>query len=186
MALDDMKASQGLGRASVLAEEGLRWFAAATLPRLEAVAEINLANQGFRPFLPKLTVTRRHAGRFRTERAAVFPGYIFVQIDTTEGRWRSVNGTIGVRRLVMEANRPLPIRPGVVETLLLSVDSVGELVFQPAFSPGDEVRLLAGPFAGHLGVVQQLDLRGRVELLLTLFGRETRVSAAVEGVSREA
>ena len=40
---------------------GERWYVAMTAPRKERIAEINLANQGFRAFLPRQLATRRHA-----------------------------------------------------------------------------------------------------------------------------
>ena len=95
---------------------GERWYVAMTAPRKERIAEINLANQGFRAFLPRQLATRRHADKFRTALAPVFPRYLFVIVDLERARWRSVNGTIGVQRLIADAERPIAVAPGVVET----------------------------------------------------------------------
>ncbi len=107
----------------------------------------------------------------------VFRGYVFISIDPSAMRWRSINGTRGVRWLVSDKDGPIPIKPGVVETLLASTDEAGLLRFAPMFSPGDTVKLAAGPFAERLGVVESLDDRGRVRLLFDLFGRATRLVA---------
>ena len=95
---------------------GERWYVATTSPHKERVAEANLAKQNYRSFLPIHLETRRHARKFKTVLAPVFPSYIFVVLDVGRQRWRSVNGTLGVQRLIADGERPLAVAPGVVET----------------------------------------------------------------------
>jgi transcriptional antiterminator RfaH len=150
---------------------GERWYVATTLPRKERVAEANLAKQNYRNFLPIHLETRRHARKFRTVLAPVFPSYIFVVLDVGQHRWRSVNGTLGVQRLIMDGERPLAVAPGVVETLIQSSDRRGALIYRiDDLAIGDRVELVAGPFAGSLGVLQRLDGDARVQVLLNLLG----------------
>jgi transcription elongation factor/antiterminator RfaH len=163
---------------------GERWYVAMTAPGKERIAQINLANQGFRVFLPRQLATRRHAHRFRTVLAPVFPRYLFVIVDLERARWRSVNGTIGVQRLIADAERPIAVAPGIVETLIQSTDGGGALVFQAdAFAIGDRVRLRSGPFAGSLGVLQRLDGVGRVQVLLELLGGSIKLSVERKSVA---
>ena len=163
--------------------DGERWYVAVTQPRKERYAAANLANQGYRYFLAQHLVTRRHARKFRTELAAVFPRYIFVVLNVQRGRWRSVNGTFGVNGLICEGDRPLAVRVGIVETLLRSSGLNGELIYQPdPLSPGDRVRLISGPFAGALGVLQSLAAAERVRLLLELVGGAITLNVPSEAV----
>jgi transcription antitermination factor NusG len=53
--------------------------------------------------------TVRHARKVRAALGAYFPAYLFVRFDLTKDRWRSVNGTLGVSRLVGSENRPTAI-----------------------------------------------------------------------------
>jgi transcription antitermination factor NusG len=156
---------------------GERWYVAMTLPRRERVAAANLDNQGFRNFLPLQLVTHRHARKFRTELVPVFARYIFVIVNTEVQRWRSINGTLGIARLITDSERPLAVAPGIVETLILSSDLRGALVFQNDLGVGDRVRLLAGPFAESFGVLERLDGAGRVQLMLDLIGGPMKISA---------
>lgn len=161
-----------------------RWYVAMTLAHKERVAAPQLRNQGYRSFVPLQLVTRRHARQFRTELAPVFPRYLFVILDVERDRWRSVNGTIGVRHLITDGERPTPVVPGVVETLLESCDPRGALVFQgEQMTAGETVRLSAGPLAGSLGVLQGLDGAGRVQLLLDLLGGRVKVTVEREMVA---
>ena len=163
---------------------GERWYVATTLPRKERLAAANLANQNTRSFLPVHLETRRHARQFRTVLAPVFPRYLFVILDVSRQRWRSVNGTLGVQRLIADGERPSAVPPGVVETLIQSSDRRGALIYTTdELAVGDRVRLVAGPFAGSLGVLQRLDGAGRVQVLLELLGGPVKVTTARDSVA---
>lgn len=152
------------------------WFAASTQPQKETVALENLRRQGFQAFCPFERVVRRHAGKSVTLTAPVFRGYVFVRMDPAHARWRSINGTRGVRSLVTSGDHPLPIRPGVVETLVASTDRDGILAFAAPLLPGMAVRLRQGPFAEQLGVIERLDGDRRLVLLMNLLGGPIRTA----------
>jgi transcription antitermination factor NusG len=64
---------------------------------------------------------------------------------------------------------------GVVEALLASIDELGLVRFDGDLKPGQPVRVVAGPFAQVLGVLQRLAAKGRVQVLLTVMGRQAAV-----------
>ncbi len=121
-----------------------RWYAAATLPHKERVALENLNLQSFQAYCPLRKVEVRHARKTRTIHVPVFRGYVFISIDPSAMRWRSINGTRGVRWLVSDKDGPIPIKPGVVETLLASTDEAGLLRFAPMFRQAIRSSLLPG------------------------------------------
>lgn len=168
------------GSASYRPAEGERWFAAMTRPQREGVAVDNLRRQGFHTFSPLEKVVRRHARKTIATTAPVFRGYVFVRMDPMRARWRSINGTLGVRSVVANGDTPLAIRPGVIETLVASTNAEGILEFIDPLQPGMVVRLRAGPFAEQLGVIERLDGRGRLVLLMSLMSGQVRT-----GVSRD-
>lgn len=161
-----------------------RWYVAMTLPHKERVAAVNLFNQGYRHFLPLQRTTLRHGRLFRTSLAPVFPRYLFVALDATSQRWRRINGTFGVRYLICQGERPLPVPLGVVETLLQSCKLDGCLI-TPAqmLETGQNVRILSGCFAGLPGVVQRLEGAERVQLLLAIMGGMFVATTSREGVT---
>lgn len=161
-------------------QDGERWFAAMTQPQRESVAVDNLRRQGFFTFSPLEKVVRRHARKTIATVAPVFRGYVFVRMDPLQARWRSINGTFGVRSLVTNGDVPLAIKRGVVETLVASTDADGILEFVDPLQPGMTVRLRAGPFAEQLGVIERLDGRNRLVLLMGLMSGHVRT-----GVSRD-
>src|SRR6516162_5692571 len=118
---------------------GERWFVARVLPHQETRAQFNLHRLGFRSFLPRLRRTIRHARRLRDTLKPLFPGYIFIIIDLSKHRWRSVNGTFGVASLIMGAEQPIPVPPGVVEALAASCESRGVVRIDDGLEIGQKV-----------------------------------------------
>lgn len=169
-----------------MGREGERWFAAATLPGREFVAVEHLERQLFSTFCPLEEVVRRHARKTTKAVVPVFRGYVFVQLDPTTARWRSINGTWGIRALISGADGPTPIRAGVVETLLASTDEAGILRFVDPLQPGMAVRLRNGPLADELGVIERLGPNSRVELLLGFLGGNVRAVVDRETICKVA
>jgi transcription elongation factor/antiterminator RfaH len=153
-----------------------RWYVAHTLPQHELKAAQQLANQGFRAFVPRYWKNRRHARRVETISAALFPRYIFVILDLTKDRWRSINGTIGVDRLLTYGGLPQPVPHGVLESLIAGADPQGNVQFHFNLKEGQAIRVIAGPFADLVGQLERLDDNGRVRVLLELMGGSVRVA----------
>ena len=163
-------------------QERQRWYVARTLPHNEFSAQKRLLAQGFTTFLPLQDKTIRHARRLKTVSRPVFPRYIFVRFDAARACWRSINGTIGVDRLLMRGERPEAVRDGVVEALTASVDSEDRLQFHRLLEPGDRVRLQCGPFADQLGILERLGSHERVQVLLSFMGGAVSVQVARSNV----
>ena len=153
-----------------------RWYVARTLPQRELQAAQQLNNQGFRTFVPRYWKNRRHARKVETISAPLFPRYIFVVVDQTRDRWRSINGTIGVDRLLMYSGEPQPVPQGVVERLVAAGDAQGNISFGFNLKEGQAIKVVAGPFAELVGQLERLDDGGRVRVLLEILGGKVRVA----------
>jgi transcription antitermination factor NusG len=150
--------------------EDERWYVARTLPQRELQAAIQLKNQDFRAFVPRYWKNRRHARKVETISAPLFPRYLFVIINRSVDRWRSINGTFGIERLLMQGGEPLPVPTGIVETLIRSADSNCNVDFHYQLREGQSLRVTAGPFADLVGRLECLDDKGRVRVLLRIMG----------------
>jgi transcriptional antiterminator RfaH len=165
--------------------EGERWYVAQSLANREFGAALQLEAQRFRVFLPYVVKTVRHARRTRAARKAAFPGYMFVALDPKRDRWRSINGTVGVSRLITGGDGALaPVPRGVVETLLDYLDESGACRFDRALVVGQSVRVIAGPLADAIGRLVRLDGHGRVQVLLEILGGQ--IYATLERSALEA
>jgi len=171
-------------RHDLVLNETERWYVVCSLSRQETKAEMHLLAQGFRIFVPRVNTTVRHARKIRAVKAPVFPGYMFVALDLQKHRWRSVNGTFGVARLIMAGNMPEPVPEGVIEQLLDYTDETGVARFDRDLRAGQSIRVTTGPFARVLGCLERLDANGRVRVLLDIMGG--KVSALIDRSALEA
>jgi transcription elongation factor/antiterminator RfaH len=156
-------------------ENHARWYVVCTQPSAENRAIFHLEMQGYRIFCPRYRKFIRHARKKTQILAPLFSGYLFVTLDGTHGRWRSINGTRGVARLLMQGDAPQPVPPGVVETLIAHMDSEGAMDWMPSLATGQAVRIADGPFADFIGTLERLDASGRVHVLLDFLGRSVSV-----------
>ena len=152
-------------------EASPRWYVVHTQPACEDRASMRLTAQGYQIFCPRLRKTVRHARKSESKLVPLFPGYLFLRLDIARDRWRAVNGTRGVIRLLAQGDTPQTVPAGIVEELQAHVDRHGALVWTPPLSAGQRVRITEGPFEDFVGTLQRLDGTDRVLVLLDLLGR---------------
>jgi transcriptional antiterminator RfaH len=160
------------------------WYVVQSRPNAEDLAIRNLERQGFRPYLPRYLKLRRHARRVERVARPLFPSYLFVALDLDADRWRAVQSTVGVARLVCRGERPAPLPAGLVEGLIERADEAGliPLPSRPAFRPGQAVRLTEGAFVDLVGLYEGMSDSERVTVLLDLLGRKVKITAAAHAV----
>jgi transcriptional antiterminator RfaH len=153
-----------------------RWFLVHTQPKSERKAQLHLGAQGFRTHFPTIEKTTRHARQLRTVRAPLFPRYLFLILDLGRDRFLSVQSTVGVSTLYSCDGRPIPVPPGLVETLIENTDEANLTLFARGLTRGQSVRILRGPFADFVGTIERLDDAGRVRVLLEMMGTAVPVA----------
>lgn len=161
------------------------WFVVRTQPRAEERASWHLNNQGYEVYLPRYRKQVRHARKTETVLRPLFPGYVFVRIDTLRQRWRSINGTVGVISLVQFGNEPVSVPAAVVDAIRTREDVGGVVSLAPeGLKKGDVVRVRDGAFADYTALLEEVSDEKRVILLLDLMGREVRVSVPMENLAK--
>ena len=154
-------------------EPGCRWYVVKCHSGKETLAKLHLERQGFSTFLPfapgKLSPSRHRSPKGRVP---LFPGYLFVQMDLGQQRWRCVNGTIGVSYLVQFGAKPSPMPHGMTEMLIENTNDEGLFSFHEKIQPGDKVRIYGGPMDEFLGELVRLDGKGRGIVLMEFMNRK--------------
>jgi transcription elongation factor/antiterminator RfaH len=153
-----------------------RWYLVHSLPRSEFRAHFHLESQGFRPYVPQILKTTRHARQVKTVRAPFFPRYLFVALDLERERWLSIRSTFGVSSLVTCDDRPIPVPTGIVEALLAQTDAANLARLDDGLRAGQQITVQSGPFANVIGTLERLDDNGRVRVLLQVMGGVVPVS----------
>jgi transcriptional antiterminator RfaH len=164
---------------------GSRWYVVQTQVNGELKAAQNLMRQGYEVYLPRYLKRRRHARKVDVTAKPLFPRYLFVVIDIATHRWRSIQSTLGVARLVCNGDDPAMLPERVIHALKAREDENGFITMEskPAFAPGDRVRVLAGAFTECAGLFNGLADHDRVSILLDMLGRKVRVLLDAEMVA---
>jgi transcriptional antiterminator RfaH len=164
---------------------GVHWYVVHTHPHAEAKAEAHLRRQGFKTYLPRYRRSLRHARRSEVVFAPLFPRYIFVAMDTARQRWRAIQSTLGVSRLVSFGETPATLKDRVIEQIKSqeTEDGLVRIPQRSAFAPGERIRVCNGPLESCLGLFEDITDNERVTVLLDLLGRRARVILNLSSVA---
>ena len=114
-------------------------------------------------------------GQRRNVTKKILPGYILVQMRMNDQSWSVVRNTPGVTGFVGSGNKPVPLREEEVSQILEQMAAEAPRV-KVGFRKGQSIRVTDGPFIDFVGVVDDINAeKGKVKVLLSLFGRETPV-----------
>jgi len=115
------------------------------------------------------------SGQKRTVAKKILPGYVLVQMQMSDESLNIVLNTPGVTGFVGSGNKPVPLREDEVSQILKQMEAETPKV-KVGFKQGQSVRVTDGPFTDFVGIVDEIIAdKGKVKVLLTLFGRETPV-----------
>ena len=157
-----------------------RWYLIQFKPNSHRLAERNLHRQGFETFLPMQKITRRKASRFVSDLKPLFPGYMFVSVNSELVPLRTINSTIGVSKLVSFKGKPKPLPLQLISGLMLRCDASGTLLPPKSLNEGDSVEMLTGPFANFIATVDTIDAEQRIWVLMDFMGQITRMQVTAD------
>lgn len=148
------------------------------------VASMGMEDKIFRVFVPTEEEIEFKDGKKKITKKKVFPGYVLVEMVMSDDSWYVVRNTPGVTGFVGSGTRPLPLDPEEVKAILkqLGFDEARPRV---AFNPGDVVRVVSGPFENFDGRIEEVNIeRGKLKVIISMFGRETPVELDFEQVEK--
>jgi transcriptional antiterminator NusG len=125
-------------------------------------------------------------GQKRTTTRKSYPGYVLVRMIMTDLSWHLVQSIPKVTGFIGGKNRPAPMRDSEAQHIL-DLMKTSQDTPRPKFSyePGEEVRVIEGPFGGFNAVVQEVNYdKGKLTVSLTIFGRQMPMELDFAQVSR--
>ncbi|MBI5794513.1 transcription termination/antitermination protein NusG [Candidatus Uhrbacteria bacterium] len=167
-----------------IANLGRRWYAIHTYSGYEENVEENL-NQRietmdmnekiFHVLVPKEKKIKIKNGKRKTVEEKIFPGYVLVEMIVTDDSWYVVRNTPNVTGFIGTGTTPTPIAEKEMEALQKRM-GVNEPEYKFDIEKGTSIIITDGPFKNQEGKVSEIDeARGKVKVLVNLFGRETPV-----------
>jgi transcriptional antiterminator RfaH len=161
------------------------WAAAQLQPQRERLALHCMALAGYETYRPLLRQHRVSRGRRIETTPALFPGYAFVLVEL---QWHAARWAPGVVRIVLDGAAPARVPDSVISEIR-SREQNGLIVLpqRELARPGQPIRVVRGPFQGHVGLYAGMKPRERIDVLLALLGAERRLELpkdAVEAATR--
>lgn len=170
-----------------------RWYVAHTYSGHEAkvaeqlrqrVVSMGLEDKIFELLIPSQEKIEIRAGQKQTIKEKIFPGYLLVRMILTDESWLTVRTTNGITGFIGIGNKPTALADEEVEAIQKFMKAAAPK-FKAKFSLGEAVKIVDGPFADFLGTVDNIDeAKGKVKVLVSIFGRETPVELDFLQVSK--
>jgi transcriptional antiterminator NusG len=114
-------------------------------------------------------------GQRQAVKRKILPGYVLIEMVMNDQNWEIVRNTPGVTGFVGTGTRPTPLQEKEVSRILKQMTSEQPKV-KLSFRKGQNVRVMDGPFTDFVGIVDEInEEKGKIKVLLSLFGRETPV-----------
>jgi transcriptional antiterminator NusG len=142
---------------------------------LRRAESMNLRDKIFDIKVPTEVEVRTRAGKRQEVKRKVYPGYVFIDMILDDTTWYLVKSTTGVTGFVSSGNKPVPIQEKELQAILQTAETAAQRP-KVQWSKNDLVRVVAGPFAGLEGKIEEVNIdKEKLKVLISIFGRETPV-----------
>jgi transcriptional antiterminator NusG len=168
----------------VVEENQKQWFVVHTYSGYEERVKKNLerriksmdsGEEVYEVVIPTEEEIEVRSGQRRNVTKKILPGYVLIQMRMTDQSWNIVRNTPGVTGFVSSGNKPVPLPDEELNRILKQMTAEAPKV-KVGFRKGQSIRVSDGPFIDFVGIVDDINAeKGKVKVLLTLFGRETPV-----------
>lgn len=153
---------------------------------LQRIESMNMQDKIFDVIVPKEMQIVVKKGKPKTEKKRLFPGYVLVDMMVDDESWYVVRNTPNVTGFVGAGTIPVPVSAEEFGIIQRYLEDDAQPKFKITMSKGDLMIVLDGPFAGYEGVVHEIDEeKGKVKVMITIFGRETPVELDFEQVKKK-
>jgi len=140
---------------------------------------------------PRRKLSIRRSGKLKTETPAVFPGYIFIESESTEEiqqyQW-DFRKTKGFFRFLMSNQDITPLKDRDLELVLHFINNAGSIAGKSKvyFNENSRIVVIDGPLSGLEGRIVKVDRRkGRAKIMLDLYNDSFTIDLAFEVIDAQ-
>lgn len=163
-------------------ERGRQWYAIHTYSGYEErvaeslkerVASMNIGDKIFNILVPTEKRIKIKGGKRRIVPEKMFSGYVLVEMIVTDDSWYVVRNTPNVTGFIGTGTTPTPLSEEELKAIQKRM-GIEEPKYKIELKVGDPVKIIDGPFKNFEGKISEVDEeRGRIKVLISIFGRET-------------
>lgn len=142
---------------------------------MQRIESLGFENKIFSVIVPKEKKIKIKGGKRETVEEKIYPGYVLVEMMVDDDSWYIVRNTPNVTGFIGAGTVPTSLSEEEVKALMSRM-SVDEPKYKIDVAVDDRVKITDGPFKDFDGKISEVDAeKGRVKVLVTIFGRETPV-----------
>lgn len=143
----------------------------------QRIDSLGMNDKIFSVVVPTEKKIKIKAGKRVEVEEKVYPGYVLVDMIVDDNSWYVVRNTPRVTGFVGAGVNPVPLNKTEVDDLFGRMEKAnGKGAHQMDVEVDEIVRIADGPFKDLEGKVNDVDReRGKVKVLVSMFGRETPV-----------
>lgn len=126
--------------------------------------------------VPTENVAEVKRGEQKISEKRLWPGYALVRMKLTDDSWMYVKETNGVIDF-LGGGKPVPLSQSEVDEILHDLQARrGEVAYKNKIQVGDNVKITDGVFVNFMGTVEEVNHeKGKLSVMVSIFGRDTRV-----------
>jgi len=141
----------------------------------QRIESLGMEDKIFNVIVPKEKKIKIKNGKRKTVEEKIYPGYVLVEMNVTDESWYVVRNTPRVTGFLGAGTTPIPVSKADMDDLMKRMQ-MSEPEFTIDFEIGSSVKIVDGPFKGFEGKVSEIDKeRGKIKVLVNMFGRDTPV-----------
>ncbi len=141
----------------------------------QRIESLGMEDKIFNVIVPKEKKIKIKNGKRKTVEEKIYPGYVLVEMIVTDASWYVVRNTPRVTGFLGAGTTPIPVSKKDIDDLMKRME-VSEPQFKIEVAVGESVKITDGPFKGFDGKVSEIDEeRGKIKVLVNMFGRDTPV-----------
>jgi transcriptional antiterminator NusG len=174
------------------------WYVVLAAPKHEDKAEFNLRSAGFRTYAPwqRFEKFNKRKRKFVVVQRRIAGRYLFVECDRSPEEWQAIRECKGVDHLVPYGRPPVALSKLEVKALDGIVAAEADFAFDETregklhrreigktkrettkirYPVGTKITVRDGPFASFAGEVVNINGRGHIKALVSIFGRLSEI-----------
>src|SRR5437773_9541193 len=160
----------------------MHWYAVRTKPNQERQAELSVQRLGVETFYPQMKQRRVIRRREQMIIGSLFPGYLFARLNMAV-HYQAAKYARGVLDLVAFGSIPAIVDDEIIEGMRARLRDGCLTLPAPALTPGEVVRIQAGPLQGLEAVFErEMSDHQPIVLLLRTLTYQARVVLPFEQV----
>ncbi len=141
----------------------------------QRIKSMHMEDKIFDVIVPKEKKIKLKNGKRYSVEERIFPGYVLVEMIVTDDSWYVVRNTPNVTGFIGVDTTPTPVNKDEITGVK---KKIGEKItkYKMDIKIGEMVKITDGPFKNFEGKVEEVDdAKGRIKVLVDIFGRETPV-----------